>query len=78
MRGCSFSQREIMAETEWLYLAGPQTRGPVTAEALQALFSAGQITHETLILKKGAEIWKLYGDVFLESPSGSAPPTAAS
>jgi hypothetical protein len=67
-----------MAEAEWLYLKGPETRGPVTTAALQALFSSGQITHETLILKKGAEIWKLFGDVFLESPSGSPPSTAAS
>jgi hypothetical protein len=66
-----------MTQGEWFYLAGPETRGPVSAEALQALFSAGQISDETLILKKGAEIWKLFGDVFLQSPSGSPPPTAA-
>jgi hypothetical protein len=60
-----------MAQAEWIYLTGPKINGPVTAEALQALFSAGRISDETLIQKTGAEIWKLFGDVFLNSPSGS-------
>jgi len=68
-----FQPGGVMAQAEWIYLVGSQTHGPVTAEALQALFSAGQISHETLIQKKGAEIWKLCGDVFPSSPSASLP-----
>jgi hypothetical protein len=76
-RGRRSSEGKMMAQAEWLYLVTPQTHGPVTAEALQALFSAGQISHETLIQKKGAEIWKLFGDVFLNSPPGSPPVSEA-
>ena len=62
-----------MAQAEWHYLIGPQLHGPATPEALRALFSAGEISHETLIRRRGAVIWKLFGDVFLGLPPGAAP-----
>jgi hypothetical protein len=67
-----------VSQAEWFYLIGPDTQGPVTAEALGALYSSGRISHETLILKDGSDIWKLYEDVFLESPLSSPRPTATS
>ncbi len=59
---------------KWYYEVGGEQQGPVTEEAIEALYSSGVITAETKVWRKGLQEWQPASEVLSGEGSSEAAP----
>ena len=58
---------------EWFYEKNGSQQGPVSEEALQALFERGDLSGNNLVWREGMGDWATYASVFSDAASASVP-----
>jgi len=53
----------LYCQVNWYYANGQEIHGPVSRSELEALFTAGTVTVETLVLQEGMYDWIPFVDL---------------